>query len=163
MAGAEPAIFSFTKEIVMEATKSKKGAVVMPDRMGLAEHKRNDWVVDVEVGLTVEDIQEPSFWSLVAEQMAPLDKVEVRPDDGRWIAELRVIRCERTYALMQLERVLEIKQNAETLPQSIKHRVEYKGAHYKNSVIRIADNQILQHGFKTREEAEMWLRSYEKR
>lgn len=147
----------------MEVTKPKKGAVVMPDRMGLAEHKRNDWVVDVEASVTAEDIQEPAFWSLVADQLNPLDKVEVRPDDGKWIAELRVIRCERTYALMQLVSLMEIKQNAELMPTSIKHKVEYKGTHYKNAVIRLSDNQILQSGFKTREEAQMWLTSYEKR
>ena len=144
------------------ATAKKSSPTIMDDRFGLAEHKRNDWVADAELGVTLDDIQDPAYWAHVSKQMNPYDKIEVRFDDGKLIAHLRVIVCERNYAKVQLIGVEEIKQNAEAPQGSLKHKIEFKGAHLKHAVIRLSDSAVLQSGFKTREEAEVWLRSYER-
>lgn len=149
-------------QVVREPSLRKINPMLQPDRMGLVEYKRNDWVVDVEVDITLEDIKEPSFWALVADQMAPYDTIEVRAEDGKWIANLRVIFCEKTYAKVQIERVMEIKENMETPQISIKHKVAWKGPHLKFVVIRLSDSQIMQSKCKTRDEADVWLRNYER-
>lgn len=144
---------------------NKRSPTLMPDRIGQAEHKRHDWVVDVPVGVTVEDIQNPAYWALVVSEkgMEPLDHIEVRSDDGMWIAYLIVRQCERTYAKVYLDRVIEFKENMESaLPPSIKHKVEFKGGHLKWGVIRLADSAVLQSGFKTREDADTWMRNHER-
>jgi hypothetical protein len=86
----------------------------------------------------------------------------VRWDDGSKLAYLVVVMCEKNYAKVQLDRVIEIKENTETPQSSIKHRVEFKGGHVKFCVIRVSDSKILQESFKTREEADSWLRAFEK-
>lgn len=144
------------------AAKQKRSPTLMPDRIGLAENKRHDWVVDAEVGVTVQDILDPSYWALVAREMEPLDHIEVRADDGKWIANLIVRQCERTYAKVHLASVIEFQENVDLPQVSAKHKVEFKGGTLKNCVIRIKDDAVLQSGFKTREEADTWLRNYER-
>lgn len=146
----------------MEAVKQKRSPTLMPDRIGHAEDKRHDWVVDAPVGITIEDIMDPSYWSLIATTMEPLDHIEVRADDGKWIANLIVRQCERTYAKVHLVSVIEFKENAELPQVSAKHKVEFKGGTLKNCVVRIKDDAVLQSGCKTRDEAEQWLRNYER-
>lgn len=146
----------------VEAPKAKKRPTLMPERIGLAEHRRNDWVVDAPVGVTVDDLLEPAYWALCTQDMQPNDNVQVRSDDGKWIAYLIVRQVERAFAKMYLDRVIEFKENAETLPPSLKHRVEFKGNHLKHAVIRNSDDAVLQSGFKAREDAEAWLRSHER-
>lgn len=144
-----------------EAPKRKEMPVLMPERFGLSEAKRRDWVADVEAGRTVQDILEPSYWAHIAPQLSAGDHIEARAEDGKWIAFLIVLYCERTYARVVVDRVLEIRENAVATDESIRHKVEWKGPHYKFAVIRIADSQMLQSGFKTREEAAAWLRNHE--
>jgi hypothetical protein len=48
--------------------------------------------------------------------------------------------------------------------QSIpRHRVEYKGPHWRYCVIRESDEALLSKEHQQREQAEEWLRNYEKR
>lgn len=147
------------------AAKKKSSPTLMPDRIGHAEDKRHDWVVDVPVGVTIDEIQEPSYWALVVSEkgMEPLDHIEARWDDGTKIAYLIVRQCERSYAKVYLDRTIEFKENAEAdLPRSLKHKVEFKGGHFKWSVIRLSDSSVLQSGFKSRDEADAWMRNHER-
>lgn len=147
------------------AAKKKSSPTLMPDRIGHAEDKRHDWVVDVPVGVTLEDIQDPAYWALVVTEkgMEPLDHIEARWDDGTKIAYLIVRQCERTYAKVYLDRVLEFKENVETaLPPSLKHKVEFKGGHMKFCVIRLKDDAVIHQGAKTREDADTWMRNHER-
>ncbi len=140
-----------------------KGApVLMPDRFGEAEFKRHDFVVDAEIGTTVEQLMDPAFWSHVSQQMDPFDHIEVRSEDGAWIVYLVVLFAERNYARVAVDRIIRIEQNTEAPAASLKHRVEWKGPHYKFAVIRISDAQMLEKGFKTKFEAETWMRNHEK-
>lgn len=140
----------------------KNSPVLMPERMGLAESKRHDWVVDAEFGTTVEQLLEPSYWSHVAVRMVPGDHVEVRAEDFSWVAYLVVHYAERTYAKVVIDRVVKIADSTEIPVVSIKHKVEWKGPHHKFAVIRISDAQMLHSGCKTRGEADDWLRNHEK-
>lgn len=140
----------------------KGSPVLMPERFGLAESKRHDWVVDAEFGTTIDQVLEPSYWGHVAPQMVPGDHVEVRAEDFSWVAYLVVHFAERTFAKMVLDRVLRIENSTEIPSVSIKHKVEWKGPHLKFVVIRIADSQILEKNFRTRIDADEWLRNHEK-
>lgn len=144
-----------------EAAK-KSSPVLMPDRMGLSEHKRQDWVVDIPIGVTLEQAMEPSYWAHVAEQMNPLDHIEIRAEDGSYVAELIVSMCERSYARVVLDRVVRLTQEKEAPVESIKHRVEWKGPAMKWCVIRNSDNQVLRQEERTKDEAMRWLDDHEK-
>ena len=146
----------------MEAVAKKSLPVIMPARFGLAESKRNDWIADIPSGVTLEDVMEPSYWAHVGEQMQPLDHIEVRAEDGSWIAYLLVKMCERNYAKVALDRIVKLEVSAEAPVESIKHKVEWKGPHHRFVVIRTADSQMLQNGFATRDLAAAWLKDHEK-
>ena len=152
-------------EAVQEVTKKgngKAGPVLMPERIGLAEDKRHDWVVDAEFGTTLEQVLEPSYWSHMASQMVPGDHIEVRAEDFSWVAYLIVHYSERTYAKVVLDRIVRIESSSEAPAVSLKHKTEWKGPHHKWVVIRISDSQMLHSGCKTRIEADEWLRNHEK-
>lgn len=146
----------------MASAEKKRVAVIMPARCGLAESKRQDWVIDAELGHTVDDIQDPAYWGHIAASMSPLDHIEVRAEDGSWLANLIVRYCERNYAKVHLVDVINLDINTDAPASSIKHKVEWKGPHNKFCVIRVSDAQLLHSGCKTREEASSWLKSHEK-
>lgn len=148
----------------MEAMKGngKDSPVLMPERFGEAESMRHDYVVNAPVGVTLEQVMDPSYWAHVAKEMVPFDHVQVRAEDGSWVAYLVVVSAERNYAIMHLDRVLKLDQTPDVPVESAKHKVEWKGPHHKFCVIRIADSAMLQSQFKTKGEANDWLRNHEK-
>lgn len=146
----------------MAAVLEKRAPVLMPDDFGLVEEKRTDFVANVEVGVTPEDIIQPGFWSHVAPQLSAMSMIEVWPHDCAWLAKLRVIYAERNYAKVIMESFLQIDQKAAPVEASRAHSVEWKGPKHLFAVIRKSDNEILRAGFKLREEANAWLIEYEK-
>lgn len=147
----------------MEAVAVKKQSpVLMPDRFGLAEHKRSDWVADLPPSVSLEEALEPGYWAHVAEQMNPCDNIEVRAEDGSWFAELRVVMCERNYARVKLLRKYDISVDMSTPSSSVKHFVDWKGPHHKFCVIRSSDSQIVHSGEKDKQVAITWMIEHEK-
>ena len=118
------------------AAVKKQSPVLMPDRVGLAEDKRHDWVVDLPMTVTIEQALEPSYWAHVASQMDPLDHIELRAEDGSYVAYLVVAFCERNYARVVLDRVVKIEESREAPLSSQKHKVDWKGPAMKWCVIR---------------------------
>lgn len=144
------------------AQPKKNQAVLMPERIGHAEDKRHDWVVDLPMSVTLEEAMEPSYWAHVAEQMDPGDHIEVRAEDMSWIAFLIVSYCERNYAKVVLDRAVKIGADTDAPVGSIKHRVEWKGPLNKYSVINVATSKVLQSGLRTKEAAMTWLQDHER-
>jgi len=142
--------------------KKKSQPVLMPGRMGIAEEKRNEHIVDVPVGVTLDECLDPAFWAHEAPKLQPLDKIELRSEDGSWIAIAYVRLCERTYALLVLDRVIDMSGERTVPAASFKHRVEWKTTTLKYAVIRNMDDKILQSGFGTKAEADRWLIEYER-
>ena len=141
----------------------KKARMAMPSRWGLAEEKRRDHVVEAEIGVTVDDILEPSYWSHLAPEFAPLDKIEVRAEDGSWIANLRVLYAERNYAKVILEGpIFQIGEAVETANPKAKHTVEWKGGVLQYAVIRKADQQMVSSKHKNAADANAWMVEHEK-
>lgn len=150
-------------EAAVAKKETKQVPTILPAMFGLAEHKRHDWVADVKPDVTVDQVCDPAFWSHVAEQMDPLDTIEVRWEDGSKIVQLRVMWCERAFAKVKViskETLDEITANAEA--KSDKYRVEWKGPAMKHAVIRNSDNAVLQSGFRERALASAWLAEHEK-
>jgi hypothetical protein len=152
------------QKVVAAPTPEKKKAppVLMPGRMGLAEEKRNEHIVDVPVGVSLEECLDPAFWAHEAPQLQPLDKIELRSEDGSWIAIAYVRFCERNYALLVLDRVINMSGERSAPAASIKHRVEWKTTQLRYCVIRNSDDKVLQSGMRSKVDAERWLIDYEK-
>lgn len=145
-----------------QAVKPKRNVSIDPSRMGLAEYHRSEWVANAPEGVTVEDITEPGFWSLMASQMSPYDRVEVRADDGTWVAECLVTGCDRTWAKVHVLAVHKLSSADVSQTQSAKYLTKYRGPQNKWSVIRQADQVAIKEGCQTQDEAIAWMKEHEK-
>lgn len=144
------------------ATKAQRLVSIHPTRMHLSEYKRQEWVCNSELGTTIEDIQRPDYWSHMAALMNQYDHIEVRVDDGAWVAYLLVTSCERNWAKVKLLEKYDLVDDMSAPVISIKHRVEHKGPHLKWCVIRVSDGERVQSELGSKEAANEWLRNHEK-
>lgn len=147
---------------VADKTADKRVVILNPKNMGLSEHRRQHLVVDAEEGTTVEDVLDPQYWAHVAAEMEPYARVEVLLETGEWMLELMVINRGRNWAQMHLLHKHDLQERSETMPVAQKHRIEWKGPQRKHAVIRIADSQVIQDGFSSKQEAGVWLANHEK-
>jgi hypothetical protein len=142
---------------------AKRAVVLIEPRIGMAESKRQDFVVDAEEGTTVEDVLDPMYWAHVASKFTPYDRVEVRIDTGEWMLELIVLQASRNFARMHLVAKHDLSGASAEIPRgAIKHRVEWKGTHKKWCVVRIADSAMLQDSLQSKEAAAEWMTNYER-
>ena len=134
-----------------------------PIRMRLAEVERQEWVCNCEFGTTIDDIQQPGYWAHMASKLKPYDHIEARVDDSTWLAHLLVLEAGRNWA-----RVIVLNSwrlDSADISQTIaaeEHKVMWKGPQYKFSVIRVRDSALLSKEHRTREQADDWLRNYER-
>ena len=145
----------------MEEVK-KRALILNPQRMGLAEQLRQDWVVNAEEGTVIEDVLEPGYWSHMASQMQPYDHVEVRLETGEWILELIVTSVGRNWAMTHVKAKHDMAPSAESMPPASKYKVKWRGVQHKHCVVRVSDNEILQAGCSTAKEASEWMANYER-
>lgn len=143
-------------------TEPKKRQIVLTEqRFGLAEALRRDFVVDAEVGTTLQDVLEPAYWAYVTRDITPFSRIEVRMETGEWIAELVVMQVDRTWAKVHLLHFHDLAPSMDTAPPSQKHQVYWRGMHHKFAVRRLSDQEVIQSNFATRDEANVWLKNYE--
>tara|TARA_R110002126_G_scaffold84211_1_gene204797 strand:- start:554 stop:1141 length:588 start_codon:yes stop_codon:yes gene_type:complete len=140
----------------------KRSPVIHPTRMKLAENERQDWIVNAELSHTIEDLSNPGYWAHMAAQLSPYDHIEVRAEDGAWIANLIVIQADRSWAKVMLVSKFDLLDR-EALPSSVEqHKVEWKGPQHRFAVIRLADMVAVRTGFQTKEDGRNWMREHEK-
>lgn len=131
-------------------------------RKHLAEHQRNIWHVDVEIGTTAEDLLNPAYWAHNARELRVLDRIEAHSEDGTWFAEYLVQDAGMNFAKVAMLRKCEL---AAVTPQGstallIGHVVEYGGKHAQFRVVREVDRKVLKDGLKTKADAFVWLDNY---
>ena len=144
------------------AKETKSAAMIHPTRMKIAEYERNDWIVNAELTHTIDDILRPGYWAHMAQQMQPYDHIEVRAEDGAWIAELIVVETDRSWAKVILTRKYDLVPT-ESLPEAEPlHKVEWKGPQHRYCVIRLSDGERVQSEFKTKEAAAEWMKNHER-
>ena len=143
--------------------EGKQAPMIQSGRMRLAEYDRQDWIANIEYGNTLEQIIEPGYWGLMAQQLKPYDHIEARAEDGSWIAYLIVTGCDRTWARVAVDRVVTLTTADVSQTQATeKHEIQWKGPQRKYSVIRLADSERIKEGFNTKDEAYAWMREHER-
>ena len=147
---------------VMEKPETAKRVVILnPQRIGLAEQKRQDWIVDAEEGTTIEDVLNPAYWAHCAAQMSVFDNIFVRLETGEWMVHLIVLQTGRNYLRAHLAHQYDFTNADTSTPaNAITHVVEWKGPVKKHVVIRKADGAVIQDGFSGKNEAQQWLTNY---
>ena len=143
-----------------EETK-KSARILDPQRFGLAEAMRQDWVVNADEGTTVQEILDPAYWAHIASQFHVFDHVEVRLETGEWILDLIVLDVGRNYARVYVAAKHDFAEiSNEKTSSAITHKVEWKGPQRKHVVIRLADSAALMEGFSNKTDAIAWMENH---
>lgn len=135
---------------------------IHPTRMHLAEYDRQDWTVNADLGTKLEEVLEPDYWAHMAPQMQQYDHIEVRVDDGSWIAYLLVTACDRNWAKVKLLHRYDLVEDQSIPVASLRYKVDFKGPQHRWSVIRLSDGAYVHEGERTRLAAEQWMANHEK-
>lgn len=136
--------------------KKKEVRTLNSRRHQLTEHANPSHSVTVEMGTTLEDIQNPQFFAHVAPLFTQWDRVCLKPDDGAWYAELVVVECGNNYVRTQALAFMQIDKSEAIVPDAFEtHRVEFAGAHHKWRVVRNSDNSVVKFGME-KAEAHLW-------
>jgi len=142
-----------------------KGLKVNMNRMKSGDFVRTLWVVTAEQGTTKEDIMNPSYWSHVAAQFRPYDRIEVRVDDGVYFAELLILACDRTWAKVKELSFHSLTNSDVSMTQAEEEMAEFevlwKGPVNKFSVIRKSDSTVIKNKME-KDEANKFLAGYKK-
>jgi len=140
----------------------KRDVKINMNRMKSGDFVRTLWVATVEMGVTRDDLKNPTFWSHVAAQLRPYDRIEVRCDDGTFFADYLVIACERTYAkVKELSWVSLTSSDVAMTEESLeKFEYKYRGPHSMHSIVRKSDSKVMVEHKQTKEDALKWLKEY---
>lgn len=147
-------------EAASKSTEAKRAIMILPTHMALAEYQRQDWVANAPEGVVPDDLKNPAFWALMADQFKPFDRIDVRADDGSWLAEVIVKQADRTYAHVQVLNVY--KLDATEAVKDGEYEVEWKGPQKKWCVKRLSDDELIKVGCDTKIAANDWLNSQRK-
>jgi hypothetical protein len=131
-------------------------------RVREAEFLRTDWVCTAEFGTTIEQVRDEGYFAHIAARLHAYDHIEVRVDDGTWLAQLLVLECGRNWARTHLLSFHNLTSSDVARTMSVpKVRIEWKGPHLQFCVIRKSDNQILQDKLSSEEAARAWVAARE--
>lgn len=133
--------------------EEKRSVQISPGRMRLSQYERQEWVANAPEGCTPDDIKKQDFWSLMAYQMKPYDRVEVRADDGSWLAELVVVGCGRNWAKVSVLNHYKLADAGKEMKGDAEFRIDFKGPQRKWCVIRNSDDEYIRDKLGSKEEA----------
>ena len=131
-----------------------------PSKLKEASYVRNIFVATPEAGTTLEDVQDPAFWTHVAKQLRISDRIEVIPEDSAFFAELYVQNVRLNTVNVKLLRH-NIFAEAEDEAKDELHDIKWRGPLAKFRVTRKKDNATLKEGFESKADARQWLATYE--
>jgi len=135
-------------------------------RFGNSEHKRSIWDVDSAEGDTLADLMNAAYWSHVARNLRPKDRIEVTCEDNSYFCELYVFEAGNNWAKVGLLRFEEFGQNAAEHGLTNQGTPEYKisrGSNFhKFRVIRTSDGEVLNSQHITEKSTADWLFEYRK-
>jgi len=136
-----------------------KAKAITMSRFGLAAELRNIWMVTCEMGTTVEQILEGSYWANVARLLRAGDEIIVRPDDMSWELVLHVRGSESLFAHVTKKALYDLAPSTEPVPVPSRYKVEFAGAHHKFRVLR--DGEPLKDGFETADLARRYAANHQ--
>lgn len=144
-------------------------AFLMPHEMKLAESGYNTWAVTVPEGVTLDQLQEPIYWTHVAGQLTKWDRIwcQYEHTDGMWLAEFVVTAIDPEKKIWAKVKVIAQHMLVKGIPRALPEKpLEDKDFEIKLrtpngwSVIRKADGSVMYERGKLPDDANRWLRDY---
>lgn len=140
--------------------KQKSREPLNSTRMSSAEYQRTVWRVTAEKGTTIEEVQNPRYWSTVAVQIKPMDLIDITTDDMAWYAQLLVVAADRTWAKVVLIMHKELVASDLKANVTDEYEVEFAGPHLKHRIIRKRDRAVIKDKISLLVDANRELASY---
>jgi hypothetical protein len=133
-------------------------------RFGNAEHKRTVWDADAAKGDTLADLMRPDYWSHVARNLRPKDRIEVVCEDNSYFAELYVIDAGTNWANVSLLRYEVFAENEANhgVAKDPEYKISHGGNYHKWRVTRLSDGEVLKSQLPTEKAAQDWLFEHRK-
>lgn len=122
--------------------------------MQQAEFARNVFHVKAPVGITIEDITNPEFFSHVAARLHSGDRIELVAEDLSFFMEVIVLDARANYARVSILRQVAIAAPVAAGPASDTYTIKWGSAEAKFRVIRKSDKVVMKEGFASKADAE---------
>ena len=118
-----------------------------------AEFVQKRYVCKIPADLTFDEVLKPAFWTHVGQLLRQWDRIEVRPEDATYVAELVVIDAGPLFAKVALvaKKALEVKSD-----DAASLLIEPVGGKFR--VRRGAD--VMKDSLATRKDAQRWIDDY---
>lgn len=127
-----------------------------------AEYQRQELIATPEAGTTLQEMENPEYWSHVAKRLKVWDQIEVRPHDGAWWAEL-LVRAVQPFAVrVHILRMVQFEDNRKAAEQAdipAGYEVVNRGTRGW-AVVRESDREVLREREQSRALAVMWLKGH---
>lgn len=147
-------------------------AFLMQHEMRISEGAFNSWTVNVPAGVSVEKMQEPIYWTHVAERLGQWDEIRAQylHSDGMWLAKFIVTAVDpekKTWAKVKLvEHYPLVKGQTAITPEEPAKDDDFEVKHRGPqgwSVIRKQDSAVVFEKGKHPDDANRWIRDYRKK
>lgn len=122
-----------------------------------AEILRNLFATTVAPHITLEDLQESSFWTNLSKHLHVSARIEVTREDGAFFAEFYVTRIMGTRVDVKLLRHVDLSDTEDTQGDGSEYEVMYRGQVRKHVVQRKDNKEIVKDGFNSNAEAKQYL------
>ena len=118
-------------------TRTVKASTHVP-----AEQARRWFVVNLEPGVTLDDLREPGFWKPAASMLHPGDRIEAHASDGSFVTDLIAADVGKTWVRM----LVHVYSKQFLAPEedlnawTAEYRIEQRHAGY--TIFRITDDAV---------------------
>ena len=133
-----------------------------PTRLQLAEHASIVYYHVPEFGVALDDLLAPSYWTHVAKDLRPGNRIEVLSPIGDWWAMLIVRNVTRIEAAVSVLDHVQLEEAPAAATPDQPYRIQWRGPSAKWGIVRNADGGVVTDGMASREMAEQWLKNHEK-
>lgn len=141
---------------------SNRPQKLVPARLKDAEQVQHHFHVVPERDTPYERVLERDYWAHVAAKIKPSNLIQVEAEDGSYWALLLVRGVSHT----EVSVVPVLEKRFDSAPKMDAPDSEYKskwnGPHDKYIVYRVSDNEKMQTGFDSPEDADLWIANHKK-
>ena len=137
----------------------KEPLQLLERHFGLAETRRNIWLVTATGTMTEDDVLAHAFWAHVSNKLQPCDEIIVFHESNEWRLELCVRSADRTGANVEVlvrSDWREVSKGEHDDGDSF--AVRWRGPYDRYGVVRKENGEVIKAGFQTKEAALEFLR-----
>lgn len=130
-----------------------------PTRIQLSEHVYSVYSHHLNEGETLETALEPNFWSHVAKQLRPGDRIELTSYDASWLATLYVQAVSRIEAVVAVLSKTDLGAPAMPKGEVSPYEVAFRGPR-KWSIVHAETREVLKEDIETKQAADTYLKNH---